>query len=323
MPPKLGILLINTGTPDAPTSSAVRHYLREFLSDKRVVHLSRLIWWPILYGIILNKRPQASAKLYQKIWMPAGSPMRVIMQTLCERLQQTIHQHHHTNVIVAMGMNYGTPSIPHALERLQQQQVDDIIVLPLFPQYSDTTTASSFDRVQQALKKWSVPPKLRKINDYYADPNYICALAASYRAHHPSAEHLLISFHGIPERYTQLGDPYATQCEETARLLATELQLPATKWTLCYQSRFGYSKWLQPFTQTILSELPPRGIKTVDVICPGFAIDCLETLEEINIRGKELFLKSGGISLNYISALNDNNAHVDVLAKLLFDNIAK
>jgi ferrochelatase len=313
---KIGVLITNTGTPDAPTTTSVRRYLREFLSDKRIVQLPRLLWLPILYGVILPTRPSNAAKLYQRIWTPSGSPMRVIMQKLQYKLRNQL------SVPVEIGMNYGNPSIQTGLNNLRQQQVEKIIILPLYPQYSNTTTASTFDRVVAALKKWPSLPELFFHSDYAHNERYIQALAKSIQGQWLSqgaSPHLLISFHGIPKSFVKSGDPYQSRCELTATLLATALKMPKDKWTLCYQSQFGYSKWLQPATFDVLAELPKRGIKEVDVVSPGFAIDCLETLEEISLRYKEIFLEQGGQALHYIPALNDTDAHIDMLAHLILE----
>lgn len=309
-----GLLITNTGTPDQPSTSAVRRYLREFLSDPRVVKIPRLIWLPLLYFIILPFRSPKSAKLYEKIWTSAGSPMRYLMQRLADKLQQT------TKLSTKVGMNYGNPSINQALQEFAAENIDELIVLPLYPQYSNTTTASSFDRITQALKNWKALPTVRFIRDYATHPAYIKALAESVRTFwqtHQPGQHLLISFHGLPKRFTDAGDPYAIQCEQTATLLAAELDLPQDRWTLCYQSQFGYDKWLQPSTQALLPVLPERGIRQLDVICPGFSIDCLETLEEIAKRGEEDFIAAGGEKLHLIPALNDSDLHTQVLAKII------
>lgn len=305
-----GILLTNTGTPDEPTTPAVRRYLREFLSDPRVVHLPRVVWLPLLHGLILPSRSPKSAALYQKIWTPAGSPMRIIMQQLRDALDG--------ERAVEIGMNYGNPSIAEGLQKLHARQVDSITILPLFPQYSHTSTGSSFDSVSTASATSKLPTRL--IRDYHAHPAYIAALAASIEQtwqQQGKGEHLLISFHGIPERFAKKGDPYPEHCAKTARLIGEKLGLPETEWTLCYQSRFGYDKWLQPSTQDLFTQLPQRGIQNLDIICPAFAVDCLETLEEINIRGKKAFLESGGKSLNYIPALNATPQHIDMLINIL------
>lgn len=311
---KIGILLTNTGTPDAPTPRAVRRYLREFLSDKRIVQLPRLVWLPILYGLILPLRPKRSAKLYQNIWTETDSPMRVYMRNLAASLQNAgITQ-------VEIGMNYGNPSIQEALNRFQQNGINEIITLPLFPQYSHTTTASSLDRIGHAAKALPNLSLLKQINSYANHPDYIAALASATETHWATSgrhEHLLISFHGIPKRFVAAGDPYETECQATAHLLAEALKLQPDEWTLCYQSQFGYDKWLTPSTQQLLLDLPKQGIKTLDIICPGFAVDCLETLEEIAITGKESFLHAGGTALRYLPALNDSGIHVEMLKAIL------
>jgi ferrochelatase len=316
---KIGVLLTNTGTPDAPTTSAVRRYLREFLSDPRIVHIPRLIWLPLLYGLILPFRSRKSAALYKTIWTPEGAPMRTIMQHAAKLLQTRLQ-----NVEVAIGMNYGNPSIQQGLDELKQKQVSKVVVLPLFPQYSNATTASTFDRVTDAIKQQAMPYDLSFIHHYAANHAYILALAVRIKtvwtANKPG-EHLLISFHGLPERFARAGDPYADECKLTAQLIADELMLPKDKWTLCFQSQFGYDKWLKPSTQDLFIELPKRGITNVDIICPGFAIDCLETLEEINLRGRKAFLNAGGNQLRYIPALNDSSLHIDMLAALIRSTI--
>ena len=317
---KIGILLTNTGTPTAATARAVRCYLRQFLSDKRIVHLPRLLWLPLLYGLILPFRSHRSAKLYQAIWTPHGSPMRITMQTIRTELEKAFCNQSPHSIEIEIGMNYGEPSIPEALDKLQQKKINKLIALPLFPQYSNSTTASSFDRLQEALKDWSVLPELHFIRDYAAHPDYIAALANSIQSKwqtQPPSEHLLISFHGLPKRFLKKGDPYALQCEQTAHLLAAKLNLPQEKWTACYQSKFGYDAWLQPSTQALLTELPQRGIKTVDVICPGFSVDCLETLEEIAQSGQKIFLAAGGKSLCYFPALNENAEHIHLFMQLI------
>jgi len=311
---KTGILLSNTGTPDAPTPSAVRRYLREFLSDKHIVKLPRLIWLPILYGLILTTRPQKSAALYKKIWTPQGSPMRSAMQNIGAMLQNQ------TSLAVELGMNYGHPSIPQGLSKLIESGAEHIIVLPLFPQFSNSTTASTIDRVNTAIQNQSKSLPVSFIKHYYNDAGYIDALAASIQdfwTQKGKGEHLLISFHGIPKRFANADDPYAGQCEETARLLAETLNLSKEEWTLCYQSKFGYDKWLEPSTQALLTSLPQKGTKSIDIICPGFPVDCLETLEEIAITSKEAFLNAGGQSLRYIPALNDSEVQVKMLAHLV------
>jgi len=312
---KIGVLLTNTGTPDAPTKSAVRRYLREFLSDKRVVQLPRFIWLPILYGLVLTLRPKKSVALYKKIWTSDGSPMRVHMQNMASRLQQTLGA-----TPVEIGMNYGNPSILQGLKNLHAQKVSQVIALPLFPQYSHTTTASSFDHIEKALKKISSAVTITPVEHYHTHPAYIHSLVNSVKNSWKQTgrqSHLLISFHGIPKRFASAGDPYPSHCEQTSKLLAEDLQLKHDEWTLCFQSQFGYDKWLTPSTQNLLTELPKRGIEHVDIICPGFSVDCLETLEEIMIQGKEIFIEAGGKTLNYIPALNDSDDQIAVLTDVL------
>jgi len=309
---KTGILLTNIGTPDAATPQAVRHYLAEFLSDPRVVELPPWLWWPILHGIILRTRPQRSAKLYQKIWMKEGSPLLVYSKNIATKLQKKLGN----DTMVELGMHYGNPSIKIALEKLQAANITDLIILPLFPQYSATTTASTFDKVTEVLKTWRKQPALRMINQYATHPDYIHAICQSIQAH-PRAQHLLFSFHGIPQQCVNRGDPYPLWCQTTVKLIAKELQLQPRDYSIAFQSRLGYAKWLTPYTDQILQTLPKQGVTDLQVICPGFAVDCLETLEEMNIRGREQFLEAGGKSFHYISALNDTEIHSNLLANLL------
>jgi protoporphyrin/coproporphyrin ferrochelatase len=305
-----GILLTNIGSPDAPTPSAVRAYLKKFLTDKRVVEIPRWIWYPILYGIILPFRSRSSAKLYQKIWLPEGSPLTLYSQSLAEKLQLEL------NIPVAFGTHYGKPSIKEALEILREKNVEKIISLPLYPQYSATTTAAAFDMITQVLSSWRKLPAINFLNDYADHPHYIAALCQAIQQAWQTQgkpQHLLFSFHGIPQRCDQLGDPYAQRCNLTARLIAEKLHLTREMWSIAFQSRLGRAKWLSPYTDNILKELPTKGIKDLHVISPGFAVDCLETLEELAIRGKEQFLKAGGHHFHYIPALNDSASHVQVL----------
>lgn len=314
---KTGILLTNTGTPDAPTAQAVRRYLREFLSDRRVVQIPRPIWLPILYGLILTIRPKRSAALYQKIWLDDGSPMRVWMNKLTANLQRTLGN----NFVVALGMNYGNPSIADGMKTLKMNGAERFLILPLFPQYSTTSTGSSFDRVIETIKAFDFDhTPLKAIRSYASNDHYIKALRDTVEAHwkeHGRGNKLLISFHGIPERLVRQGDPYQHECEMTAHTLADTLMLNNDEWILCYQSQFGYDKWLKPSTQVLLEELPSKGFKKLDIICPGFALDCLETLEEIAETGKKSFIAAGGESLNYIPALNDSKEHISALAELV------
>lgn len=306
---KTGILLSNIGTPDAPTPTAVRRYLQEFLTDQRVVELPRCIWWPILYGYILRVRPSQSAQLYQKIWLEQGSPLLYYSQELASQLQQKLQ------LPVVLGMRYGQPSIKSGLEKLRAQQVERILVLPLFPQYSNTTTASAFAAVNAVLETWSELPQLVFINHYAQNSFYLQALCQSIQL--SPDEHLLFSFHGIPERYAAKGDPYPRHCYETAAKVANLLNLENNRWSVAFQSRLGRAKWLAPYTDDVLKSLPQRGIKQLKVICPGFAVDCLETLEEIALRGQEQFMHAGGEKFTYIPALNAEAIHVNVLQTIL------
>lgn len=310
MKKKLAVLLTNTGTPDAPTPDAVKRYLREFLSDKRVVHLPRLLWLPLLNGLILPLRAKKSAALYEHIWT-TDSPMRIHMRALADRLSAIMNTDE-CEAVVSVGMNYGNPSIASALQALLSSSPDEIIILPLYPQFSYSTTASSFDRVDASLKKQASLPTIRKIKSYATHPAYIQALASHLEHHwetHGHSEHLLISYHGIPERFVKEGDPYQQECEATTRALVHALNLKDGDYTHCYQSKFGYAAWLTPSTQDLFLTLPQKGIRSIDVVCPGFSVDCLETLDEIAIVGRDDFIKAGGIKLTYIPALNETTAH--------------
>lgn len=308
---KIGVLLTNIGSPDQPTPSAVKRYLRQFLSDRRVVEIPRIFWWPILYGIILPIRSKKSAALYQSIWTNQGSPLTLFSIKLAEKLQIRLQ------LPVALGMHYGNPSIESALKKLRDQQVEKIIVLPLYPQYSATTTASTFDHLADALKTVRNIPAIQTLHDYACDENYIDAICQLIKQH--TIKHLLFSFHGIPKQFIDKGDPYQQQCYATVELIAKKLQLTTDQYSIAFQSRLGRAKWLTPYTENMLIELPKRGITDIHVICPGFAVDCLETLEEISIRGKKEFLQAGGKSFQYISALNDSEEHVTVLQKLILN----
>jgi protoporphyrin/coproporphyrin ferrochelatase len=310
----IGVLLTNLGTPEQATTAAVRRYLAEFLADPRVVEIPKFIWRPILHGIVLRTRPKKSAALYKKIWLPEGSPLLIYSQRLTQNLQQYLYNQ---NIIVELGMRYGTPSIATALEKLKQKNISSLIVLPLYPQYAAATTASTFDAVTKVLKTWRYIPKLNFIQEYYTDVSYISAVADSIKKYKPIDHFLLFSFHGLPKRSITLGDPYQQQCLATAQLIAEQLQLNSDQWQVAFQSRFGRTEWLQPYCDQTLRELPKRGIKHVSVVCPGFAVDCLETLEEIAQQNRAIFLQAGGKSFNYIPALNDTDKHINLLADLV------
>ncbi|MDH5710978.1 MAG: ferrochelatase [Gammaproteobacteria bacterium] len=317
---KLGILLVNLGSPDKPETSAVRRYLAEFLWDKRVVDAPRWLWWLILHGIILRTRPRRSAKLYQKVWTDQGSPLVATSRLQAQTVEKTLQKKFRGNVIVDLAMRYGSPSIRDSLNALRKAGTRRLLILPMYPQYSATTTASVFDEVTNVLRDWRWLPDLRFINDYHDNRIYIEALANSIRQHwqqNGRANKLLFSFHGIPQRYFESGDPYFCHCQKTARLVAEALELTDGTWQVVFQSRFGREPWLQPYCDKTLEALPAQGVKSVDIICPGFTADCLETLEEISIENRQLFLDAGGEQFHYIPALNTSDEHIRVLCEVL------
>jgi ferrochelatase len=320
---KIGILLSNIGTPDAPTSKSVRRFLKEFLSDPRVIELPQILWQPILRGIILTTRPRQSAALYQKVWRANGSPLLAYTMELALLLEKSLRQQYGDDIFVSVGMRYGNPSIESALNAMRDNKVERYLILPLFPQYSATTTAATFDAVQDTFKKWRHLPDLHTINSYADDADYIQGLAQSIKNHQTKngQKHLLFSFHSIPQRYADKGDPYQTQCQLTAKLVATALSLRSDEWSMAYQSRLGPTKWLTPYTDKVLAAMPHQGIQDLQVVCPGFSVDCLETLEEIAIRGKEQFLESGGKTYEYIPALNCSHAHLKILSEMVSRNL--
>ncbi|HDY8394319.1 ferrochelatase [Klebsiella pneumoniae] len=311
---KTGILLANLGTPDAPTPGAVKRYLRQFLSDKRVVDTSRLLWWPLLRGVILPIRSPRVAKLYQSVWMEEGSPLMVYsrrqQQALAARLPDTP---------VALGMSYGSPSLASAVDDLLAQGVEHIVVLPLYPQYSCSTVAAVWDELARILAKKRAIPGISFIRDYAEHPDYIHALAASVRASfavHGEPDLLLLSYHGIPQRYANQGDDYPQRCRDTTRELVSALGLPPERVMMTFQSRFGREPWLTPYTDETLKMLGEKGTKHIQVLCPGFAADCLETLEEIAVQNREKFLEAGGKQYEYIPALNADAAHIEMMVNL-------
>jgi ferrochelatase len=314
---RVGVLITNLGTPDAPTAAAVRRYLAEFLSDRRVVDLPPLLWQIVLRGIILRVRPRRSAALYRRIWTDDGSPLLVISHRQAQALRERLTGQFPGNCPVVLGMRYGRPAIRDALDSLRDSGVRRLLILPLYPQYSATTTASTFDAVAAVLKTWRVIPELRFITHYHDQPRYIDALAATIRDNWQTqspAERLLFSFHGLPERYARAGDPYRAQCETTARLVAHRLQWPPERWAIAFQSRIGREPWLRPYTDQLLREWGNTAVASVEVICPGFAADCLETLEEVAQTDRDLFLSAGGKAFRYLPALNDRPAHIEALA---------
>lgn len=321
---KTGVLLVNLGTPSAPTSSAVKAFLSQFLHDHRVVDLPRSLWCPLLHGIILPFRAPKVAKLYQSIWWPDGSPLMVVSRRQQAALQQAL-QDEGIDMPVALGMSYGEPSIGSAWQQLKEQGTDRVIVLPLYPQYSVSTTASVFDSWARLMKKERRMPALRFVHDYHDFSGYIQALADSVRAHweeYGRGDMLLLSYHGIPKRFENEGDPYGQQCHRTSELLAQALELEPHQWRTTFQSRFGREEWLKPYTDKTMEKLPQEGIKKLDVICPAFSADCLETLEEIAEQNQELFIKAGGEQYHYIPALNDNQAHIRMMVELVCRELA-
>lgn len=314
-----GVLLANLGTPDAPTPTALRRYLAEFLWDSRVVEIPRLPWWLILHGIVLRLRPAQSARKYQRIWTPEGSPLLAIGRRQAAAVAAALAERHPGPVRVALGMRYGNPSIAAALAELRAAGARRLLVLPLYPQYSATTVASTFDAIAAELRTWRWLPELRVVTHYHDDPGYLNALADSIRTARSEqpGERLLFSFHGLPKRNLLAGDPYHCQCQQTARLVAERMDLQPEQWAIAFQSRFGRAEWLRPYTSALLAGWAKTGVKSVDVICPGFAADCLETLEEIAIENQRIFLEAGGKRYRYIPALNDTPTHVDVLAELI------
>jgi protoporphyrin/coproporphyrin ferrochelatase len=322
--PKVGILLANLGTPDAPTAQALKPYLKQFLSDTRVVEIPRVIWWFILNGIILNLRPKKSAEKYAQIWTQEGSPLLVYARQQAKLLQGFISQQVASPVVVELGMSYGNPSMASAIEKLTEQQCDRILVFPLYPQYAASSTASALDAVWRVLLKMRNVPAIRSIRHYHDHPAYIKALAHSVRGHwakNGQPEKLVMSFHGVPKFHLLKGDPYHCECHKTARLLAEELGLTPQQYTVAFQSRFGKQEWLQPYLSNTLQALGEQKLKRIDVICPGFSSDCLETLEEIAMEGQHIFQSHGGGEYRYIPALNNNEAWIHAMTQIALDNL--
>jgi len=313
-PGRTAVLVVNLGTPDAATPAAVRRYLGEFLHDYRVVELTRWLWCPILHGIILPLRSRRVARNYASVWMADGSPLLVLTRRLAQALQHAL-----PDVPVRMAMRYGNPSIASVLRTLEAEGMTRLLVLPLYPQYSASTSATVLDAVNEEISSWRRVPELRFIADYHDDGGWLDAMEARIRSHWDlkgRPDKLMFSFHGLPQRFERAGDPYPRQCEAGAAALAARLELSADEWLMTYQSRFGREAWLQPYTDKTLEALGKQGLKIIDVVCPGFAVDCLETLEEIAVENNEVFRHAGGGELRYISALNDEPGHVAALAGL-------
>ncbi|PJF37398.1 MAG: ferrochelatase [Candidatus Thermofonsia Clade 1 bacterium] len=321
---RIGILVANLGTPNAPTAPALRRYLRQFFDDPRVFEFPRLTWWLLTRAIILNRRPRRSAALYASIWRQEGSPLLLYSQAIADGLQARLQPHSAQPLQVALGMRYGDPSIPYALNQLRAANVRRLLILPLFPQYSATTVASVFDAVTAELQRWRWLPELRFIMHYHDQAAYIAALVERIRQAWQAngrGEKLVFSFHGIPKRYFMNGDPYYCECQKTARLVAEALDLPKADYVVAFQSRFGREEWLKPYTSEALVELAAQGVRRVDVICPGFAADCLETLEEIDSENRKVFLEAGGEAYQYIPALNDSPMHLEALSALALQHL--
>lgn len=323
-PNQLGILMCNTGTPAAPTSTAVRTYLAQFLGDQRIIEAPRWLWWPILHGIILNIRPARSAQLYKRIWTEHGSPLLNIVRAQAKGLQAKLLAATQIEIPVAVGMRYGEPSIGAGLRDLRTQGARRILVLPLFPQYSATTTAAIFDAVFAELRNWRWVPELRTVAHYHDYPAYIAALANTVREarmQQGQPERLLFSFHGIPQSYFLKGDPYYCECHKTARLVAESLNLKENAWQVSFQSRFGPAAWLQPYTDKTLEAWGQEQLSSLHVICPGFAADCLETLDEINHEGHLTYTQAGGKGFHYLPALNLRSDHLAALTEIALQHL--
>ena len=320
-PARTAVLLVNLGTPDAPTPSAVRKYLREFLSDPRVVEIPRALWWPILHGIILRLRPAKSAAKYASIWTEDGSPLALWTAKQATLLKGYLGERGHSPpaLLVRHAMRYGNPSIAQVLGQLKAEHVTRVLVLPLYPQYAAATTASVADAVMAWMRRQRRQPELRLVNHYHDDAGYIDALTQRVRNHwmtHGRGERLVLSFHGVPERSLKLGDPYHCECHVTARMLGERLGLGQGELLVTFQSRFGKAKWLTPYTEPTLVDLAAQGVKRVDVMCPGFAADCLETLEEIDREARAAFIAAGGQAFHYIPCLNDQHEWIAALAAI-------
>jgi len=319
-PPCAGVLLSNLGTPDAASAPALRRYLAEFLSDTRVIELPKLLWWCILHGLILRTRPARSAQAYQKVWTEEGSPLLGISKRQAAAVQTALAEQFPASIRVELAMRYGKPSIAAGLERLRQAKVQRLLIFPLYPQYSATTTASTFDAVADVLKTWRWLPELRMVRHYHDHTGYIDALAQGISEHwamNGKPDKLLFSFHGLPKHYFLAGDPYYCECQKTARLVAEKLALGSEEYQVAFQSRFGPREWLKPYTDKLLQEWARSGIEHVQIICPGFSADCLETLEEIKLQNRDFFLHAGGKRFSYIPALNDQAIHIKVLTDII------
>lgn len=323
-PDKIGVLITNLGTPDAPTRKALKPYLKEFLSDPRVVEVPKLIWWCVLNLIILNIRPARSAKAYQTVWSEEGSPLLMHTKNQSDALQASLKQQYGDKVVVDYAMRYGNPSVSSVLDKMFQQGVRKLLVLPLYPQYCASTTGSTFDAIAQDFIKRRWLPDFKFISHYHDNPHYIRAVAEKIKAHrdkHGTADKLIFSYHGIPKRYLLNGDPYHCECYKTSRLIAEHLGLDKDQYMTTFQSRFGREEWLKPYTDHTLKALPEQGVTSVQIVCPGFSSDCLETIEEIGEENRDYFLEAGGKRYEYIECLNSDAPHIDLLQSLVSDEI--
>ena len=323
-PQKTGILLVNLGTPDAPTAQAVRPYLKQFLGDPRVVEIPKAIWWLILNGIILNVRPKKSAAKYASVWLPEGSPLRVYTERQAVRLRGFLGERTGAPLVVDFAMTYGNPSIRDAIRRLKEQNCQRILIAPMFPQYAASSTAPAFDQVFAQLQQMRNTPAIRTIRNFHDDKGYISALANNinrYWTKNGRPEKLVMSFHGVPQYTLDKGDPYHCECHKTGRLLAEALGLQKEQYVVSFQSRFGKAEWIKPYTTATLLELGKQKTSRVDVVCPGFVADCLETLEEIAMEGREDFQHAGGGEYHYIPCLNDHDDWLHALTDLVLDNL--
>ncbi|RTE85573.1 MULTISPECIES: ferrochelatase [Gammaproteobacteria] len=321
---KLGVLILNLGTPDAPTTPALRKYLGQFLADPRVVEVPRLLWRVILHGIILRIRPRRSAAAYRTVWTQEGSPLLVHTQNQAKLLQEALKEEYGDDIVVEFAMRYGNPSVDSAIEKLMNAGVRKLLALPLYPQYSGSTSASTFDAIAQDFMKRRWLPDFRFVSHYHDHPQYIEAIANTVRKHreeHGSADKLIFSYHGVPKKYLLKGDPYHCECYKTTRLVAEHLGLDESEYMTTFQSRFGREEWLQPYTDVTMKALPKQGVKNIQVICPGFSSDCLETVEEIDEENREYFMDSGGESFSYIPCLNSQPSHIQLLKSLVEENI--
>lgn len=323
-PGNTGILLINLGTPDAPTPAALRPYLKEFLSNRRVIEVPRLIWWPILHGFILPFRPKQSAEKYALIWTSEGSPLKVHTERQTALLAEMLHKTVSNKLVVEYAMNIGNPSVASVMNKMKSAGCDRILIVPLFPQYAASSTAAAMDAVFAALNQMRNMPAIRTVKQYHDHPGYITALAQNIRDYweqHGQPDKLIISFHGVPRRNLDKGDPYFCFCQKTGRLLAEALNLELSQYQVCFQSRFGRAQWLQPYTAETLENLGKSQTRRVDIVCPGFVSDCLETLEEIAIEGKKIFIEAGGKEYHYIPCLNERTDWIAALAEIVQSNL--